>query len=684
MIFKKEDSGLYRITRKKTVEEVVIHGEELDPSLKTSEAGGAHVVSLNAPDAASFFRDSPYAWGDKKGCSKTTILVSGRWRSYDVNTRACVPPMVCSRMPADVANKSHSEVEFETPSWLSATKLCMEDETPARQVERTTLAFWKLVQQSLESGCSFTDEEGTQCGGTPKVMPARKSRGAFIGCSDWKRGDPPTYLGGHMARWVPAGVDLDRLATWLDEGVEGLGEADTCTFTAPRRCRELVCKRHGGEFPSLVRSSGGRCPSRVEVYTPREKSGGGPVCVVVVMRGTHSHVVPVCKPRSSLVHSVVQENASESIRTLQNAISDASGGSLVRSSFVRQLRRKARLKEHPYGQDILGVSDLYRRAASQHDYVKAIIQKPDYTIIILQTEEQAVLSGKLRYIQANSTLGVVAAGSAKEGVEAAAIQSAGKRAFEWDLFNIVYVISLILWSFTLFRAMVIGKSTDGYEDLFAYYFRVAEANGLVGPPVRRAPVSGGSAQPRCASFVSATMDFETGQHQGFFRGVARVFKGQPSNYHGRVVGCGVHLKRFLLAPCGNNLKDPFFSRIVHLRETATDLDIAQLRCNLAEMTSACEEEGATRKTNIIQWLLQNNAALLAAFPCSAGVLDKFELLASSSDTNACESLNRQTKQVLVQRGASTLMEVVAALADFDRRTMASLATPGREVAAGAS
>lgn len=112
---------------------------------------------------------------------------------------------------------------------------------------------------------------------------------------------------------------------------------------------------------------------------------------------------------------------------------------------MRKLRQKARLKEHPYGQDILGVSDLYRRAASQHDYVKAIIQKPDYTIIILQTEEQAVLSGKLRYIQANSTLGVVAAGSAKEGVEAAAIQSAGKRAFEWDLFNIVYVISLILW-----------------------------------------------------------------------------------------------------------------------------------------------------------------------------------------------------------------------------------------------
>lgn len=129
----------------------------------------------------------------------------------------------------------------------------------------------------------------------------------------------------------------------------------------------------------------------------------------------------------------------------QNAVSNASGGSLASSSFVRKLRQQARMKEHPYGQDILGVSDLYRRAASQHSYVRAIIQKSDYTIVIMQTDKQAALSGKLRYIQADSTFGVVAAGSAKEGVAAEAIRSAGKRAFEWDLFNIVYVFSASLY-----------------------------------------------------------------------------------------------------------------------------------------------------------------------------------------------------------------------------------------------
>jgi len=129
----------------------------------------------------------------------------------------------------------------------------------------------------------------------------------------------------------------------------------------------------------------------------------------------------------------------------KDAISDASGGGLASSPFVRKLRQKARLKEHPYGQDILGVSDLYRRSASQHDYVKAIIQKSDYTLVVMQTDEQAVLSGKIRCIQADTIFCVVATGSAKQGADAAAIQSSGKRAFDWDLFNVMYVI---LISFT--------------------------------------------------------------------------------------------------------------------------------------------------------------------------------------------------------------------------------------------
>jgi len=122
-----------------------------------------------------------------------------------------------------------------------------------------------------------------------------------------------------MARWVPAGVDLDRLSKWLDSGVDELQPAGNCVFIAPKCTRELECKRHGGEFPDLVRSGSGACPVRVHFYTPRgpRDSGGGPIRTVIIMRGKHNHVYPVWKPNSAVVHRVVAENPSLSIRALQ-------------------------------------------------------------------------------------------------------------------------------------------------------------------------------------------------------------------------------------------------------------------------------------------------------------------------------------------------------------------------------
>lgn len=119
----------------------------------------------------------------------------------------------------------------------------------------------------------------------------------------------------------------------------------------------------------------------------------------------------------------------------EDQIRDASGGGLASSSYVRKLRKKARLKAHPVGQDILGITDLHRRAGSKHDYVKAVIQKGDYAVVIMETDSQAAPSGKPRFIQADSMLVVVAAGGATEGVAEEAIRSSAKRAFDWDLFN---------------------------------------------------------------------------------------------------------------------------------------------------------------------------------------------------------------------------------------------------------
>lgn len=124
----------------------------------------------------------------------------------------------------------------------------------------------------------------------------------------------------------------------------------------------------------------------------------------------------------------------------QDSISDASDGGQAGSSFVRKLRHSARSTAHPFGQDLVGVTDLCRRAGYQHNYVRAIIQKQDYTVVVLQNDKQAEMSATVRFFEADSTFGVVTPGSAKDGVEADAIRAAGKQAFDWHHFSIMYVV----------------------------------------------------------------------------------------------------------------------------------------------------------------------------------------------------------------------------------------------------
>eukprot|EP00170_Pyropia_yezoensis_P003871 contig_16121_g3882 len=273
----------------------------------------------------------------------------------------------------------HTEVDFDNPTWLAAMKMCEDDDDPERRVRKTSMAYFKTLQ-NMEGGCSFTDKDNIPCGGHPVFLPPRGGRGAFIGCSNWEPGDPPTSRGGHMSRCIRPGVDPDLVKTWLEDGIEDVASSDTCSYISGKRFKELTCKRHGGENPRLKRSGGGGCPA---------------------------------------------------------AISDASGGGLASTSFVRKLRHSARSTAHPFGQDLLGVMDLYRRSGYRHEYVKAIIQKPEYTAVVLQTEKQADMAGQMRYIEADSTFGVVSRGSAKDGVQAEAIREAGKQAFDWHHFSIM-------------------------------------------------------------------------------------------------------------------------------------------------------------------------------------------------------------------------------------------------------
>eukprot|EP00170_Pyropia_yezoensis_P001505 contig_6591_g1509 len=331
----------------------------------------------------------------------------------------------------------------------------------------------------------------------------------------------------------------------MEHGLDKLESSDKCSYIAGKRYKKKTCRRHGGELPPLQR--GGTC---------------------------------------------------------LESISDASGGSLAERSFVRKLRHSARSAAHPFGQDSVGVADLSRRAGYQHDYVRATIKKQIYTVVVLQNEKQAEMSGTVRFFEADSTSGVVTPGSAKDGVEADAIRGSGKQAFYWHHFSIISFVPSLNRAVTLLRAMVIGKTASMYEEILEFYFSSAADHGPVGPGGRVAIRAGGGKISITTPFVSGTMDFETAQHLGFTQGLCRVFCGTPADYAGRVVGRAVHFKRFLLGPCGNKRNDPPFKAMVQLRDADAEGGAVAVRLQLSALAVQYKQAGGGKKANIIKWLFK--------------------------------------------------------------------------------
>ncbi|KAK1868774.1 hypothetical protein I4F81_011257 [Pyropia yezoensis] len=153
--------------------------------------------------------------------------------------------------------------------------------------------------------------------------------------------------------------------------------------------------------------------------------------------------------------------------------------------------------------------------------------------------------------------------------------------------------------------------------------------------------------------------------------MSRVFGGQPSYYFGRAIGCGVHYKHFLLQRVANNVRHEFFVRMMAFRDAEGDGGMDAVRQKLEQLRLDRINALEGDRAHVIQWLLRTRAALPAAISKASGALVLTGMLASSNNTNRCEALNRQAKHIINESGSRTLLEVIEALSDFDKRTMAA-------------
>lgn len=79
------------------------------------------------------------------------------------------------------------------------------------------------------------------------------------------------------------------------------------------------------------------------------------------------------------------------------------------------------------------------------------------------------------------------------------------------------------------------------------------------------------------------LDFEMAQHNGLFQAFSNEYGGTASQYHGRVVGCRVHLYRFLLLKGGNNHDDPFIESIMNLRDVDQVVQVSRFHGKLRDV-----------------------------------------------------------------------------------------------------
>jgi len=99
----------------------------------------------------------------------------------------------------------------------------------------------------------------------------------------------------------------------------------------------------------------------------------------------------------------------------------------------------------------------------------------------------------------------------------------------------------------------------------------------------------------------------------------------------------------LLKKCGNDWKDPFYRAVLALQNSSPLGSSAAVREALEVLADRANGAGEMQKSEMTKWMLNNDSALRAAFPLSAGALKRTEIIAAGESTSAAESLNRQTQ-----------------------------------------
>jgi len=145
--------GHFQVSEKIIVESVTFHTDVFSATyFAPSAKEAAHILYLSQDALKIFWRDSPTAWGlPRANIAPVAVYIGGRAVRHVGSSRGRLPPLVCSRMSAELKSVKHNEVDFERPELVTA----MEDTVRESDVRHTVIKK-TLVRLGASECCVAT------------------------------------------------------------------------------------------------------------------------------------------------------------------------------------------------------------------------------------------------------------------------------------------------------------------------------------------------------------------------------------------------------------------------------------------------------------------------------------------------------------------------------------------------
>ncbi|KAI0309098.1 hypothetical protein OF83DRAFT_1273383 [Amylostereum chailletii] len=284
-------------------------------------------------------------------------------------------------------------------------------ERTADSMESTAISFYN---EMLREQCDGDSSSGRQCGGMAVIRPTREKNYDgeyhFIGCSNWRRGDPAKA---HMCVSIPKPVnEYILLELFKNDGVLPSASNSDLSATHTGQCALVVPPRNAKglkrcPYPHVDNQTrkaieghltARPCPTKIKIWFPIDDTDHR---AIVMLTGGHNHPMPPNRKVSregkdaymaaarvmdvAGLTTLKTDRAASTVQILGGCTPEEFDPALANSRQRRKLIKQVKQQAMPLGNGIEGVFSRYRDEQSipaSERYIQEIRMNSNVDIIV--------------------------------------------------------------------------------------------------------------------------------------------------------------------------------------------------------------------------------------------------------------------------------------------------------------